>query len=113
MASVGLYGVTAHGVSQRTREIGIRAALGASRSRVVWMVFRRSLPRIVLGLAIGLVGSAVLGRTTSIVIGAADPQDPLIFVSTLVALALVTTAAVLIPAWRASQLNPHDALRSD
>ena len=83
MASVGLYAVTAHGVNQRTREFGIRSALGASRFRLIWMV------------------------------GFVDPQDPLTFLSTFLVLALVTTAAVPIPAWRAAQLNPCDALRSE
>jgi putative ABC transport system permease protein len=105
MASVGLYGVTAHGVSQRTREIGIRAALGATRFRVMWMVVRQSLPRIVIGLAAGLI--ATIG------IGIVDLQDLPIFGSTLSILGLVTAAAVLIPAWRASRLNPYDALRSE
>src|SRR5207253_6419950 len=83
MASVGLYGVTAHGVNQRTREFGIRSALGASRFRLIWMVVRQSLPRIVTGLAIGLVGASLLSQlTTAIVIGFVDPQDPLIFLST-------------------------------
>jgi putative ABC transport system permease protein len=105
MASVGLYGVTAHGVSQRTREIGIRAALGASRFRVIWMVVRQSLPRIVIGLAMGCIAS--------IAIGLVDLRDFSISGSTLGILALVTITAVLVPAWRASRLNPYDALRSD
>jgi putative ABC transport system permease protein len=105
MASIGLYGVTAHGVSQRTRELGIRAALGASRSRVIWMVVRQSLPRIVIGLAMGCIAS--------IAIGMVDLKDFTISGSTLAVLALVTVIAVLVPAWRASRLNPYDALRSD
>jgi putative ABC transport system permease protein len=113
MASVGLYGVTAHGVNQRRREIGIRAALGASRLRVIWMIFRQSLPRIVAGLAIGLVGGALLSRlTTTFVIVVVD-SDPLIFLSTFLVISLVTTIAVLIPALRAAQLNPCEALRSE
>jgi putative ABC transport system permease protein len=105
MASVGLYGVTAHGVSQRTREIGIRAALGASRLGVIWMVVRQSLPRIVIGLALGLIASLALG--------VGESQDRLTLASPLIILAFVTAAAVLIPAWRASRLNPYDALRSE
>lgn len=114
LAAVGLYGVTAHGVNQRTREIGIRSALGASRLRVVWMIFRQSLPRIVAGLIIGLVGGALLsGLTSRFVIVVVDPQDPMILFSTVLILAVVTTVAVLIPALRAAYRNPYDALRSE
>jgi putative ABC transport system permease protein len=114
MASIGLYGVTAHGVNQRRREIGIRSALGASRFRVVWMIFRQSLPRIVTGLAIGLAGGALLSRlTTTFVIVVVDSQDPVIFLSTFLLITLVTGIAVLIPALRAALLNPCDALRSE
>jgi putative ABC transport system permease protein len=114
MASVGLYGVTAHGVNQRTREIGIRSALGASRFRVVWMIFRQSLPRIIVGLVIGLAGGALITRlTTTFLIVVVDSLDPVIAIPTVLVLTLVTTIAVLIPAIRAARLNPCDALRSE
>lgn len=113
MASVGLYAVTAHGVNQRTREIGIRCALGATRLRVVWMIFSQSLPRIAAGLAIRLIGGALLSRaTTSFVIVVVDSLDPGVSLPTIAVLALVTSVAVLIPALRAARLHPSDALRS-
>jgi ABC-type antimicrobial peptide transport system permease subunit len=106
--------VTAHSVHQRTREIGIRSALGASRFRVVWMIFRQSLPRIATGLVIGLVGGALLSRlTTTFVIVVVDSQDPLISLSTLLVITFVTGIAVLVPALRAARLNPCDALRAE
>lgn len=114
MASIGLYAVTAHGVSQRTREIGIRCALGATRFRVVLLIFRQSLPRIAAGLAIGLVGGALLSRvTTSFAIVVVDSLDPMISLPTIAVLLLVAAIAVLIPAIRAARLKPYDALRSD
>jgi hypothetical protein len=114
MASVGLYGVTAHGVNQRTREIGIRSALGASRFRVVWMIFRQSLPRIIVGLVIGLAGGVLITRfTTTFLIVVVDSLNPVIAIPTVLVLTLVTTIAVLIPAIRAARLNPCDALRSE
>jgi putative ABC transport system permease protein len=114
MASVGLYGVTAHGVNQRRREIGIRTALGASRFRVIWMVLKQSLPRIVAGLAIGLFGADLLSDLTKIVlVDGVQPGDSLTFLSTSAILAVVAIVAVLIPAWRAARLNPSDALRSE
>jgi putative ABC transport system permease protein len=114
MSSIGLYGVTAHGVNQRTREIGIRAALGATPFGVIWLVVKQSLKRIAAGLAIGLLGAVLLNDfLKQIPFAGIKPGDPVTFISTLVLLAAVTLAASFLPAWRASKLNPSDALRSE
>jgi predicted permease len=114
MSSIGLYGVTAHGVNLRAREIGIRAALGATPFGVIWLVVKQSLTRIAAGLAIGLLGAVLLNDLLKeIAFAGADPGDPVTFFSTLILLAAVTLAASFLPAWRASKLNPADALRAD
>jgi putative ABC transport system permease protein len=114
MSSIGLYGVTAHGVNQRTREIGIRAALGATPFGVIWLVVKQSLTRIAAGLAIGLLGAVLLDDfLKQIPFAGAEPGDPVTFISTLLLLAAVTLAASFLPAWRASKLNPAEALRAE
>ena len=114
MSSVGLYGVTAHGVNQRTQEIGIRAALGATQLGVVWLILKQSLKRIVAGLAFGLLGAALLSEVTKRVLyNAVEPSDPLTFLSVSLLLTTVTAMASFLPAWRAARLSPADALRME
>jgi putative ABC transport system permease protein len=113
LAAVGIYGVIAYAVSQRTREIGIRAALGANGARIVSLVLGQSVRMVALGLAAGLVASLVLSRLLRDVLYDVGPRDPgtLIVVSTV--LLAVAMIAALIPARRAVRVPPIAALRLD
>jgi predicted permease len=113
LAALGLYGVIAYGVAQRLHELGIRAALGATGRRLMWLVAGEMSWVIALSLAIGLPGAWLLTRVMQSLLYDTGVHDPLIFV--LVPLALVATAAIatLIPARRALHVNPLDVIRSD
>ena len=111
LASVGLYGVMAFVVARRRRELGIRLALGAEPASVVWLVMKEVLVLLGIGLAVGVPAALGLGRYVSSQLYGIEPNDPFIAVSTLVLLALVSAAAGLIPARRASRIDPIMALR--
>jgi predicted permease len=112
MAAMGLYGVLAQTVSQRTREIGIRVALGASREAVVRLILKQGAALTATGMAIGLLGAAVAGRLiASFLFGGVSGLDPIAFLSGLGVLAAAALAAVWIPARRASSIDPAAALR--
>lgn len=111
LACIGLYGVMAHGVVRRTKEIGIRMALGAERRRIVWMVLRETIVLVLVGIAIGVpvsIGATRLIASQLFGLGAADPLTLLVAASILSVVALV---AGLLPARKASKVNPLIALR--
>ena len=113
LATVGLYAVTAYSVAQRTREIGVRVALGAQSKHVWWLVTRSASWQIAIGLAIGIAGSVFVSRVVPVAVTRVEGTDPLtlgVAVTLLVAVALV---ACLIPGRRAMRLDPVSALRSD
>jgi ABC-type antimicrobial peptide transport system permease subunit len=114
LAAIGLYGVMAYSVTQRTQEIGIRMALGANRSRVLRMVLRHGMVLTVIGIAIGLTAAYVLTKylesLTSMLFGV-KPRDPITFAVTAGVLLLVSLIACLIPARRATKVDPLEALR--
>jgi predicted permease len=112
MSSVGLYGVTAHGVNQRTREIGVRVALGATPFRVIWLILKQSVKRVTVGLALGLFGATLLTQLMESIL-VTKPTDTTTFATVSVVLVLVTIAASFLPAWHATRLNPVDALRTE
>ena len=114
LAAIGLYGVMAYSVSQRTHEIGIRMALGANRSRVLRMVLRQGMLLTVVGVAIGVSVAFVLTKyletLTSLLFGVA-PRDPVTFIAISAGLTLVALLACLVPARRATRVDPLVALR--
>jgi ABC-type antimicrobial peptide transport system permease subunit len=113
LAVVGLYGVKSYVVSQRTREIGIRMALGARPRDVLTMVMREGALLSAVGVAIGLPLAALLGFALSSLLYDVKPLDPVVFVSAPVALALAALAATWLPARRATRVTPLTALRTD
>jgi predicted permease len=114
LAAIGLYGVMAYSVSQRTQEIGIRMALGAKRSNVLGMMLRQGMVLTVIGIVLGLgaayVSTKYLESLTSMLFGV-EPRDPFTFVAIGVLLATVALIACLIPARRATKVDPLVALR--
>jgi predicted permease len=113
LAAAGLYGVLAYLVTQRTGEIGIRLALGAPREQVLRLMLFDGLRPALLGLVIGLSASAAVVRLIRSMLYETQPFDPVIFFAVTMALLLVAALACLIPAWRASRLDPMHALRTE
>jgi macrolide transport system ATP-binding/permease protein len=111
LAAIGIYGVTSYSVSQQTREIGIRMALGASRAGVLALVLRQSMTIIAAGLGVGLVGAALAARAIQGLLGDTPWRDPLAYLTTIVLLAAVALVAILVPASRATRIDPLIALR--
>jgi predicted permease len=111
LASIGLYGVMAFVVARRKKELGIRLALGAQPGLVIWIVMREVLLLLGIGLAIGVPAAFALGRFVSTQLYGIQPHDPGIAAWTVLLLALVSSAAGLVPAHRASRIDPILALR--
>ena len=113
LAAVGLYGVTAYTVAQRTREIGIRMALGAERRKVVHLVLSGASKRVLAGLLLGLPLAVGAGRLISSQLYGVSSWDPLALIVAASALAASAFVAALIPASRAASISPMNALRSE
>jgi predicted permease len=113
LAVIGLYGVMAYAVTQRAHEIGVRMALGARRADVMWLVLRQGMRLTTLGLAVGLAGAVALTRVLRNHLYEISPTDATTFVSVSLLLVLVALLACLIPARRATKVDPMVALRRD
>ena len=112
LSAVGLYAVMAYSVTQRTPEIGVRMALGADRRRVSWLVLRRGLVQLAIGLSIGLAAAYALSQVLEeLLVNGVTPHDRITFASITVLLSAIAIAACLIPALRASRIDPLVALR--
>lgn len=113
LSAMGLYAVTSYSLSQRTSEIGIRMALGAERRQIAWLFLRGTLSQVALGIAIGLGGAMAVAQLLRGMLVQTNALDPLILAGVVVLLGTVAVVACLLPAWRASALDPAVALRHD
>jgi ABC-type antimicrobial peptide transport system permease subunit len=113
LSAVGIYGVVASFVGQRTSEIGVRMALGATRLQVIAIVLGQSIAPVGTGLIVGLMSAIALGRFVEGLLFEVSPLDPLMLASAVVSLALVAGAACAIPAGRAARIDPVTALRGE
>jgi ABC-type antimicrobial peptide transport system permease subunit len=111
LATVGIYGIVSYSVNQRTREIGIRIALGAQRSHVLRLILRNGVKLAVVGIALGVGGALALTRFMTALLFGVTATDPSTFVFVSVGLFLVAVVACLIPARRATKVDPLVALR--
>jgi len=110
---VGLYGVMSYSVAQRTNEIGIRIALGAQGRDVVMMIVKQGSKLVLVGLAIGLVGAFAVTRLVASLLFGVTAKDPFTFAAVAMLLAVVALLACYIPAWRATKVDPMEALRCE
>jgi ABC-type antimicrobial peptide transport system permease subunit len=113
LASVGLYAVVAHSVSQRTREIGLRMAVGGTARDIVRLVFAQGLRQVVIGLMIGLIAAFGVTRVLRAVLVGVSPSDPVTFLAVVLVLMLAGVLGCAIPARRAVRVDPVVALRCD
>jgi ABC-type antimicrobial peptide transport system permease subunit len=113
LSAVGIYGMLAYDVSQRTREIGIRGAIGASRGQIVALILKQGLWKAGVGLIVGLAGALALSRYMGSLLFEVTPWDPTVFAVVPLVLLLVAGVASWLPALRAAKVDPIVALRCD
>jgi putative ABC transport system permease protein len=113
LASIGIYGVISYAVAQRTREIGIRMALGATRSDVLKLIVRQGMTPAALGVLIGVVASLAVTRLMGKLLYGVSATDPVVFGAVCALLSVVAFGACVAPARRASRVDPNVALRND
>jgi putative ABC transport system permease protein len=111
LSAVGMYGVLAYAVAQRTREFGVRTALGATSRDVLALVLRQGLLLTSIGIGIGLAGAIALTRYIEGMLFDVKPLDPLTYVAVVALFAAVTSIASFVPARRATKIDPLTALR--
>ena len=113
LAAVGIYGVMAYAVSQRTQEIGIRSALGASRQRILALVIRQGMTLTAVGVGIGIVGAAIASETVVTLLFGVSRLDPATYLGVALVLAAAAVLASWIPAARAAAIDPARTLRAE
>jgi len=113
IAALGIYGILSYSVNQRTRDIGVRMALGAQRSRVLRLIVVEGMKLAMLGIGIGLLASIAIGRVLSSLLYGVSVHEPRIFVAVSLLLTAIAAAACAIPAHRASRIEPIAALRHE
>jgi ABC-type antimicrobial peptide transport system permease subunit len=113
LGAVGVYGVVAYAVARRTREIGVRMALGARASDVLAMVLREGGALTAIGVALGSAGALATSRVLAGFLFGVTPKDPAVFVTVPIVLAIVALGACVVPARRAARVDPVTALKSD
>jgi putative ABC transport system permease protein len=111
LSSVGLYAVMANAVVQRTQEIGVRMAMGARPEQVSWLILKRGLMQLAMGLPLGLAGAVMLGVVLQRMLVDTTPGDPLTLAAITILLSVVSISACLLPARRATRVDPVIALR--
>jgi ABC-type antimicrobial peptide transport system permease subunit len=113
LSCVGLYGLMAYNVARRTSEIGVRMALGASRSQISWPILKSAMLTTIAGVAVGLPVALALTRIVEAMLYGVEPRDPLTLTGSTIALMAVAAFAACIPARRAARVDPMVALRSE
>ena len=113
LSVLGLYGVIAYSVSQRTREIGIRMAVGATSRRVLGMVLRQGLTLTVVGASLGMVLALAMSTAIGGLLNGVNPRDPAVYAAAIAVLITVTLFAAYLPARRALRVDPQEALRCE
>jgi putative ABC transport system permease protein len=113
LAAIGIYGILAGSVAERTREIGVRAALGASRGNIVSLVLRQGMALTGLGVAIGLGGAVVASQALVTLLFSVSRLDPLTYAGGVGLLLIVSALACWLPAWRAARVDPSVTLRAE
>jgi hypothetical protein len=111
LAMIGLYGVMAYGVTRRTREIGLRMAMGAQNHQIAWLILREAATLLTAGIAIALPTASFASRYIESQLYGVEPSDPLVISTAVLVLIAVATTAAFIPARRATRVNPIIALR--
>jgi ABC-type antimicrobial peptide transport system permease subunit len=113
LAAIGTYGVLSYMVTERRREIGIRVALGATRSHVLTEILKQGLRVTALGVTIGLAGALALNRLIASLLFGVQPTDTVTIASVIATITAVAVVASWLPAWRASRLDPNVVLRDE
>jgi ABC-type antimicrobial peptide transport system permease subunit len=113
LSALGIYGVLAYDVSQRTREIGVRGAIGASPGQIVGLILKQGLWKAGIGVVIGLVGAALLSHSMTSLLFGVKPTDPAVYAVVSLVLILVALLASWLPARRAAKIDPLVALRDE